>query len=257
VKFLAGKDFDQEMAGYTPLILNASAAKELGFDDPAEAIGQLLYEFTREERRIVGVIEDYHHESLNRAIDAMYFVRNETFYPFYAIRLNSDVVGTTLDRIEEQYKAAYPGNPVEYYFLDQFFAWQYKKDEVNRKVFSAFALMAIIVACLGLYGLSSFSALQRTKEVGVRKVLGASIPGLFLLLFKEVLLLVLIGFLLAMPMAWLGIERWLSEFSYRMSVGPLLFIIPLLLLMIITFVATGIRILRVTLVNPVKSLRYE
>ena len=257
VHFLAGKDFDQDMKSYVPLILNESAAKELGFQDPTQAVGELLYEFTREERRIVGVIEDYHHESLNRPIDAMYFVRNETYDPFYAIRMNTREVSIALDRIETKYKANFPGNPTEHYFLDQFFAAQYKKDEVNLKVFSAFAFMAIIVACLGLYGLSSFSALQRTKEVGVRKVLGARVPSLFMLLSKEVFLLVLIGFALATPIAWFSIENWLNEFAYRMPVGALLFIAPLLLIMLITLMATGITILKVTLANPVKSLSYE
>lgn len=257
VNFLAGEDFDQTMEAYVPIILNASAAKALGFDDPVAALGQPLFEFTREERRVVGVIADYHHESLNRPIDAMYFIRHEAFDSFYAVRLTTQEVGTTLSRIEEQFKIAYPGNPADYYFLDQYFAKQYKSDEVNRRVFSAFAFMAIIVSCLGLYGLSSFSALQRTKEVGVRKVLGASIPRLFLLLSKEIFLLVLIGFTFSVTVAWLGIESWLSEFAYRMSVGPFLFVVPLLLITIITLVATGGRILRVTLANPVQSLRYE
>ncbi len=257
VNFLAGKDFDETMDSYEPIILNASAAGQLGFEDPIDAVGEVLYEFGEQERRIVGVIEDYHHESLNRPIDAMYFVRHPAFDSFYAIRFNTREVRTALDRIEESYHAAYPGNPAEYYFLDQFFGGQYKKDEVNRKVFSAFAFMAILVACLGLYGLSSFSALQRTKEVGVRKVLGASIPRLFLLLSREIFVLVLLGFLLATPVAWWGIESWLNDFAYRMSIGPLLFIIPLLLITAITLIATGSKILQVTLANPVTSLRYE
>ena len=257
VNFLAGSDFNYNMKGFTPIILNASAAKELGFEDPTEAIGQILYEFTREERKIVGVIQDYHHESLNREIDAMYFVRNEAVNSFYAIRLATDEIGNALEGIEEQYKAAFPGNPAAFHFLDQFFAEQYKRDKVNRKVFSAFAIMAIIVACLGLYGLSSYSALRRTKEVGVRKVLGASIPELFFLLSKEVIVLVIIGFALAIPIAWWGIDSWLNEFAYRMPIGPILFILPLLMITVITIVATGSRILKVTLANPVNSLRYE
>lgn len=257
VNFLVGEDFNEDMNGFEPIVLNVSAVKVLGFESPEEALGQTLFEFTREERRVVGVIEDYHHESLNRSIDAMYFVRNEAVNRFYAIRLDTDEVSSTLERIEEQYKASFPGNPAEYYFLNQFFGDQYKKDEVNRKVFSAFAIMAIIVACLGLYGLSSFSALQRTKEVGVRKVLGASIPRLFMLLSKEVFILVLIGFLLAVPIAWVGIESWLNDFAYRMHIGPMLFLIPLILISIITLVATCSRILQVTLANPVNSLRYE
>lgn len=257
VNFIVGQDFDETMKGYVPIILNASAAKTLGFDDPSKALGKSLFEFTREERRVVGVIEDYHHESLNRPIDAMYFVRHASADAFYAIRLNTKFVSGTLNRIEDQFKMAYPGNPTEYYFLDQFFASQYKKEEINRKVFSAFAFMAIIVSCLGLYGLSSFSALQRTKEVGVRKVLGASIPKLFMLLSKEVFLLVLIGFAIAVPVAWLGIENWLSDFAYRMEVSLWLFVLPLLMITGITLLATGSRILKVTQANPVHSLRYE
>ncbi|MDW3196550.1 MAG: FtsX-like permease family protein [Cytophagales bacterium] len=257
VTFIAGQDFNASMKGYEPIILNTSAAKALGFDDPKASLGQTLFEFTREERKVVGVIQDYHHESLNRSIDPMYFVRHAAFDSFYAIRLNRDQVSTTLAKIEQQYLTSYPGNPTEYYFLDRFFAKQYKKDEVNRKVFSAFALMAIIVSCLGLYGLSSYSALQRTKEVGVRKVLGASISGLFMLLLKEIFLLVVLGFVMAIPIAWVGIDSWLSEFAYRMQVGPLLFLLPLLLITAITLAATGSRILKVTLANPVQSLRYE
>lgn len=257
VNFLAGRDFDQTMEGYEPMILNAAAARELGFASPTEAIGARVYEFTREERLIVGVIDDYHHESLNRGIDPMYFVRNEAMDTYYAIRLTSADVSSTLGRIEDLFKEAYPGNPAEYYFLDQFFDNQYKKDKINRKVFSAFAIMAIIVACLGLYGLSSFSVLQRTKEIGVRKVLGASIINLFLLLSREVFSLVLIGFLLAVPLAYFGVEQWLNDFAYHMDLSALLFLIPLVLIVTITLMATGNRILRVALTNPVHSLRYE
>lgn len=257
VNFIAGTDFNTEMDGYAPIILNESAVEMMGFDDPNEAIGQNIYEFGSEERRIVGVIEDYHHESLNRSIDPMYFVRNGGFDTFYAIRMNTTEVAATLGRIESSFTNAYPGNPADYYFLDEFFGKQYKKDEVNSKVFSAFALMAIMVACLGLYGLSAFAAMQRTKEVGVRKVLGASIPNLFLLLFREVFLLVLIGFLIALPLGYFGIDSWLSNFAYRMEIGVLMFLLPLLAVLTITLLATAQQIIKVAIMNPVRSLRYE
>lgn len=257
VNFIVGDDFRDDMKGYTPIILNESAVKMLGFDDAMDAIGQHIYEFSQEERRIVGVIEDYHHESLNRSIDPMYFVRNEAFDTFYAVRMNTSEVSGTLEKIEDVFAAAYPGNPADYYFLDEFFGKQYQKDEVNSKVFSAFAMMAIIVACLGLYGLSAFAAMQRTKEVGVRKVLGASIPNLFLLLFREVFVLVVIGFLIALPMGYFGIDNWLSNFAYRMEIGPMLFVLPLLAVLIITLLATARQIIRVSVMNPVRSLRYE
>lgn len=258
VNFVAGQNFDAGREyGTTPLVLNESAAEDLGFSNPQAAIGQVIYEFNREPREVIGVIADYHHESLNRAKDPMYFVRNGAFDSYYALRLRSDNVTGLVSQVELAFGEVFPGNPPEYFFLDSFFDAQYRKDELNARVFGVFALMAVLVACLGLYGLSSFAAMQRTKEVGVRKVLGASIPNLFLLLFKEVFLLVLLGFLVALPLSYFGIDGWLSNFAYRMEIGVLLFALPLLIVLVITLLATARQIIRVSIMNPVKSLRYE
>ncbi|GAB5524518.1 MAG: ABC transporter permease [Roseivirga sp.] len=258
VNFVAGESFDAGREyGTTPLVLNESAAEDLGFSDPQAAIGQVVYEFNREPREVVGVIADYHHESLNRAKDPMYFVRNEAFDAYYALRLKSDNVTDLVNQVETAFGEVFPGNPPEYFFLDSLFDAQYRQDELNARVFGVFALMAVLVACLGLYGLSSFAAMQRTKEVGVRKVLGASIPNLFMLLFKEVFLLVVLGFLIALPLSYLGIDGWLSNFAYRMETGVLLFLLPLLIVLVITLLATARQIIRVSVMNPVKSLRYE
>lgn len=257
VKFIGGKNFDKTMEAYAPIILNRSASEALGFSTPEEAVGKMIFEFNREERVIVGVIEDYHHESLNRPIDPMYYVRNEAFDTHYAIRMVGEDVSNTVEQVEELYADVFPGNPADHYFLDQFFEKQYKRDEVNSRVFGAFALLAVIVACLGLYGLSSFTALQRTKEIGIRKVLGAKVNTIFLILSKEVLVLGFIGFLLAVPVAYYGISRWLDGFAYHIEIGPLLFLLPLLLVLGVTLVAVSQKIIQTALMNPVKSLRYE
>ncbi len=257
IKFSSGRDFDESIKGYEPIIINQRAARELGFENDQDAIGQLLYEFGSEEKRIVGVFQDYHHESLNRPIDPMYFIRNEGFDTFYAIRLTADEVSNTLTQIEALYEESFPGNPARYYFLDQYFNNQYKKDEVNSKVFSAFAIMAIIVACLGLYGLSSFSALQRTKEIGVRKVLGAKVKGIFFLLSREIIILSILGFALAIPIAYYGIQQWLDGFAYHINISALLFVLPMLLVLAVTLLAVSQKIIKTALMNPVKSLRYE
>lgn len=258
VNFLAGQNFDPDREyGTTPLVLNESAVADLGFSDPQAAIGQVIYEFNREPREVIGVIADYHHESLNRAKDPMYFVRNGAFDAYYAIRLSTERVTDLVGEVEEAFAEIFPGNPPEYFFLDDFFDGQYGQDERNARVFGVFALMAILVACLGLYGLSSFAAMQRTKEVGVRKVLGASVANLFLLLFKEVFLLVVIGFLIALPLGYFGVDSWLSNFAYRMDIGAMLFVLPLLAVLFITLLATAQQIIRVSVMNPVKSLRYE
>ena len=257
VRFVAGRDFDPNMVGTPPIILNRAAVLELGFQSPEEALGKTIFEFAREERLVVGVIEDYHHESLNRPIDPMYFVRNEAFDTFYAIRLSSSEITDQVDQIERVYSEMFPGNPMESYFLDQYFGNQYKRDEVNSRVFGAFSLMAVIVACLGLYGLSSFSAVQRTKELGVRKVLGAKVKSIFLLLSKEVLILALIGFALATPLAYYGVNRWLEGFAFHIDIEPILFVIPFVLVILVTLLAVSQKIIKTARVNPVKSLRYE
>jgi putative ABC transport system permease protein len=257
VKFIAGKNFDNSTEGYPPIILNENACKELGFDSPETAIGKVIFEFGEEERVIIGVFKDYHHESLNRSIDAMYFVKNEASDTYYTIRLNTKDIDITLKRMDEIYAETFPGNPLDFYFLDEFFAKQYKRDRVNNKVFSAFALMAVIVACLGLYGLSSFSTIQRTKEIGVRKVLGAKVKSIFLLLSKEILVLSSVGFLLATPLAYYGINKWLDGFAYHIDLTLRLFVIPMLLVIAVTLFAVSYKIIQTALMNPVKSLRYE
>lgn len=258
VNFLAGQNFEPGRTyGTVPMVLNESAAVELGFSDPQAAIGQIIYEFTREPREVIGVIADYHHESLDRAKDPMYFVRNDAFDSFYAIRLKAENSSELVAQVEEEFGKVFPGNPPKYFFLDSFFDGQYRQDELNAQVFAVFALMAVLVACLGLYGLSSFAAIQRAKEVGVRKVLGASIPNLFVLFFREVFVLVVLAFIIGFPLSYFGIDRWLSNFAYRMEVSWVLFALPLLVVMMVTLLATSQQIIRVSIMNPVKSLRYE
>ncbi len=257
MNFIAGEGFDESIRGFAPIVLNEAAMLELGFQDAQEALGQTIYEFGQEERVIVGILENYHHESLNRKIDPMYFVRNEAFDTFYVIRLANAQTASAIKAIGNLYSEIFPGNPAEYYFLDSFFNNQYKRDEVNSKVFSSFALMAIVVACLGLYGLSSFSTVQRTKEIGIRKVLGAKVHSIYYLLSREIILLAVLGFLLAAPIANYGINRWLEGFAYHIDVKPWLFLLPFALVLVVTLLAVSQKIISTALTNPVKSLRYE
>lgn len=258
VDFVAGANFEEgRVYGTTPIILNRSATLKLGFAGPQDALGKIIYEFNEQPREVVGVIEDYHHESLNRPKDPMYFVRNTVFDTYYAIGLESGDVTDIVSGVEAAFANVFPGNPPAYFFLDSFFDGQYHQDELNARVFGVFALMAVVVACLGLYGLSAFAAMQRTKEVGVRKVLGASVPDLFVLLFKEVFLLVLIGFLIALPLGYFGVDGWLSGFAYRMEMNLWLFVLPLAAVLGITLLATAGQIIKVAITNPIESLRYE
>ncbi len=258
IEFLAGENFDENKSyPNIPIILNESAARQLGFENLDQAVGQVIYEGTESPRNIVGVIADYHHESLNRPKDPMYFVLNEAWDSFYTIKVTTDEVSETLGQIEQVFSEIYPGNPPEHYFLDEYFHRQYLQDELNGKVFATFSILAIIVACLGLYGLSSFVVARRTKEIGVRKVLGAKWKSLFMLLTYEVALMTLLAFTLAAPVAYYGLNAWLETFAYRMHIGVYLFLIPFLIILFITALSVSQKVIQSILTNPVDSLRYE
>ena len=255
--FIAGNDFLSSPGVENPIILNESAIKLLGFSSAQEAVGRTVFEFGQEKRIVVGVIADYHHESLKISRDPMYFIRNPRVNTFLAIELSTANLSEDIEAIEKLYVRHFPGNPMESFFLSDFFERQYAKSQLGGRVFTVFAVVAILIACLGLYGLSTFTANQRTKEIGVRKVLGAKPSNLFFLLSKEVFVLVLIGFLLAVPVSYYGMNRWLANFAYPMDIKPSLFLLPLALIILITILAIGKEIVRVSVLNPVKSLRHE
>ena len=262
-RFIAGKSFDQEQEeGRTPqIILSESALYKMGFANAEEAIGQPVYRGARGvdplPAIVVGVIEDYHHEALKHEIDPMVFYASNNWDYHYLIKLKSDESVHTLSEIEKIYQSIFPESPANYYFLDDFFARQYSNEEVNGKVFASFATIGISVACMGLFGLSSFVALQRTKEIGIRKVLGAGVNTVFFLLSKELILLALLGFLLSVPLGYFGISKWLEGFAYHISISPWLFLIPFMAVIVLSLIAISPKVIKTALMNPVKSLRHE
>ncbi|MCE7995305.1 MAG: FtsX-like permease family protein [Roseivirga sp.] len=254
------KSPEEEIERVSEIILSESALKKLGFENPSSAIGEVIYRGRHEgssPAMIVGVVEDYHHEALKNKIDPMVFYAGNSWDNHYLVKLKSNETAATIGEIEEIYESVFPGNPVNYYFLNEFFGRQYQSEEVNSRVFAGFSMIAILVACLGLFGLSSFIALQRTKEIGVRKVLGAGMKSVFFLLSKELMLLAALGFLLAAPLGYFGISRWLEGFAYHISISAFLFLVPLLMVIVLAFLAIGPRVMKTAFMNPVKSLRHE
>ena len=256
-KLIAGKGFDPDLER-RQVILNASAARQLGFTGPEDTVGKLVYSGGPEGILVRGIIEDYHHESLNRPIDPMAFYnRVGRWDNYYLLKLHSENTRTVFTEVEKIYAEMFPGNPVKYYYLDQFFNSQYGNERMNSRIFMGFVLIAIIVACLGLYGLTSFAALQRTKEIGVRKVLGAKVNQIFFMLSREVMLLSLLGFLLATPLAYYGIGKWLDNYAYHIQMSWWLFVIPMVMILMVTMMAIAQKIIKTALTNPVNSLRNE
>jgi putative ABC transport system permease protein len=166
-------------------------------------------------------------------------------------------VSESIARFEKYWKESFPGNPFDYFFLDEHYNQQYKADQQFGQVFGIFSALAILIACLGLFGLSSLTAIQRTKEIGVRKVLGASVNSILTLVSKDYLLLMGIAIVFATPLTWWVMTSWLESFASRISLAWWIFAVPSLLVVLIAFFTVSIHTLKAARTNPVKSLRYE
>ncbi len=176
---------------------------------------------------------------------------------YYSVKMGQDNIHQTVASIEKIWSKYFPSDPFNYFFLDDSFNRQYKSDEMFGSIFSIFALLAILIACFGLSGLSAYNVLQRRKEIGIRKVMGASLQQLLILLSKDFLRLVLLAFLIAIPITWMIMSRWLDYFAYRIDISWWVFAIAGMITIIIAFATISFQALRAAIANPVTSLRTE
>jgi putative ABC transport system permease protein len=174
-----------------------------------------------------------------------------------SVNVSSDNLSATLAAIENKWKSVIPGRPFSYYFLDEFFDRQYRSEQRFGRLFLNFAILAIFISCLGLLGLASYSTIQRTKEIGIRKVLGASVSGVVALLSKDFLKLVVIAVIIASPLAWYGMNKWLQNFSYRISISWPVFVLTTVLAVFIALFTISFQAIKAATTNPVKNLRTE
>jgi len=260
LNIIQGRNFSKDFpADKDALILSETAVKTMGFDGNEGAIGELV-DYWGELYPIIGVMADYHQQSLKVAFEPNLY----RLYPYgrppwgrFAIKIGVRNVKETIPMIGQYYEKFFPGNPYEFFFLDDYFNQQYKGDELIGKVIGIFSFLAVFVTCLGIFGMSSFMAIQRTKEIGIRKVLGASTGSILRLLMREFYLLIGVSLLVAWPLAFWGIQEWLNEFAYRMSWSFLLFLMPLFIVFTITTVTMSSNIIKAALANPVDSIRQE
>ncbi len=269
LKVIAGEEVSPEKARrmaarqVTPVMLNEAAVQACGFASPEAAIGQAIYMRNGSgknfKNEVVGVIRDFHQRSLKETYTPLIFLISENAgaITHYALKVNSANMGETIARIEITYKNLFPGSPFEYFFLDEFFNRQYQTDQQFGQVFSLFTGLAILVACLGLFGLCLFTTTQRTKEIGIRKVLGASVIHIVSLLSKDFLKLVLLANVLAWPLAYWGMHYWLQNFSFRIPVSAGLFVLPALLVLATALFTISFQAIKAAVTNPVDSLRSE
>lgn len=258
---LAGTSFQSN--GQSPhLIINQTAMQRLGFKSPEEAVQSevMLYE---RPYTVVGVVADYHVLSLKEShVPIVLYPVDPYFINFYGIRLDMEEAGSrsyqnAIASIREIWFKAFPNSVFDYYFLDEKFDAQYKTEEQFGQIFSLFSAFAIFIACLGLLGLASFTAKQRTKEIGIRKVLGASVSNILFLLSRDYIKLILIAFIIAMPIANYFISEWLQNFAYRIEISWWLFAIPGILVLFIAALSVSSQTLKAARQNPVDSLRYD
>ena len=261
MKLLAGRNF--VATDYNPdweklhnTIVTESAVKLLGFKSNNDAIGKTTLQGDK-KWDIVGVVADYHQKSLRYPVEPTVLRPSYSTYAPISIKMNPQNVSATIASIRKKYDEFFPGNLFDYYFLDEKFNEQYANDQLFGKVFSLFAGFAIFIACLGLLGLSLFATAQRTKEIGVRKVLGASLSSILVLLSKDFIKLVLIASVIAFPLAWWIMHKWLQDFAYRINISWWVFLGAGLLAIIIALGTISFQAFRAAIANPVKSLRTE
>jgi putative ABC transport system permease protein len=255
-----GRNFSRDVASDTTyaVLVNEAMVKRMAWDNPLGKKFMIEGEEKPVERKVVGVVKDYHQNSLYDPIEPLIILLGDNL-GFIFVKIKPGDVKQSLASIEKSWKSVNPNNPFEYDFLDQDFNSQYKADEKRSFIFTIFSGLTIIIACLGLLGLAAFTTAQRTKEIGVRKVTGASVQSLVLLVSKEFFLLVGIGTLIAFPFAWYFTNSWLQNFAYRIQLEGewLTFILSALLAAIITFITVGFHVIRAASANPVRALRDE
>lgn len=255
--FIAGRNFSKELK-IPSVIINEAALELLKIEDAQAALGQTVLWGERETvYEIIGVIRNYHQQSLKNDFAPTVFFHNQAAWGFFSVKLNNADLQSTINEVERQWNRLYPGNPFTFFFLDDFFNQQYKEDWQFGRMFTVFSVIAVFIACLGLFSLSYFTAVQRTKEVGIRKVLGADTSGIVLLLLKDFIKLIILANLVAWPLSYLAISKWLEGYAFHINITLWLFLVPCLMVTIIGVLTVIYHTSQVARTNPVNVLRLE
>ena len=267
VKLVAGTNLPESEQGQwaqtreTRVMVNETLCRRLGYASPAAAIHQFIYFhswFGDIKSEIVGVVKDYQQQSLQKAHESIMFYYGAHLRPdFFAVNIEAGYFAQTLDQVKQAYNKIFGGNAYEAFFLNEHFEKQYRSDERLGGLFSLFAGLAIFVACMGLLGLSSYMIRLRTREIGIRKVLGAPVYSLLVLLSWDFVRLVGLAAAIALPVVYFGADRWLRNYASHIRVGWVILVLPALALLLAALLTVGFQSIRAALVNPVESLKTE
>ena len=263
LELIEGRDFSKDIAGdkYGAFILNEAALRKFGWSSDGNRKLEWVYPEggklkVEAQGDVVGVVKDFHYKSLHHEIEPLIIMTGDWF-EYFAIRIRSDDIAGTLSFLKAQWKEIAPNKPFDYFFLDDDYDKLYRAEKQIGTLFGLFSILAIFVASLGLFGLASFTAQRRIKEIGIRKVLGASVSNLVLMLSKEFALLVGIANLIAWPIAYYAMNRWLQDFAYRIDLEIWAFVLSGFLALFIALTTVSYQAYKVARTNPVDALRYE
>ncbi len=258
MQMVGGRDFSENHP--TDLseaaIVNEQAVRKFGWNTAQAALGKPFTD-GRHHYRVIGVVKDFHYDSLRANVEPVLLIHRAQFFGWIGIRAKAEHPGELVTRIEEIWREMFPDTPFVFREMEDQVAGQYLSERRFQKVFGLFGGLSILIACLGLIGLAAFEADQRAKEISIRKVLGSSIPGIFLLLSREFLLLVLIANLLAWPLAYYGMRQWLEGFTYGIDISLLPFLLAAAASLLIALLTLSYHAIRAAFTNPVEALRYE
>lgn len=258
MEILSGSDFskDLEYKDSSATIISEETVRALGLENPVGANFNMIKPV--QAKRIIGVVKNFHIESLHEAIQPVIISlgRNDLLR-FLSIRISPENIKETLDNLRQKWVEIFPGVPFKYSFFNEDFNSLYRAEERLSMIFVYFTVLALVIACLGLLGLAAFVSQKRAKEIGIRKVLGANVAQIVLLLLKEFVILVGVANIIAWPLAYVLMRGWLQNFAYRISISPVIFIIAGLLALTLAVLTVGFQSLKSATTDPVKSIRYE
>ncbi len=253
----AGRNFSNAYkTDSNSFVINEAATKVLGWRSAQEAINKDLV-YGGQKGKVIGVVKDFHFESLHQRIPPLLFNVNANRYNRISIKLSGANIASSLGFVEKTWKKFLPETPYDYSFLDERFAQLYQSEQRQKSIFTVFAFIAIFIACLGLFGLSAFTISQRVKEIGIRKILGADVSTIVALLSKDFLKLVLVAAVIAFPVAWFAMHKWLEDFAYRIGISWWIFLVAGIVAALIAFITISFQAVKAARANPVKNLRTE
>jgi putative ABC transport system permease protein len=258
IKLLAGKTFPAEMKGdsVNRVILNKSAVDKLGYSSCQQAVGS-HFSAGGYQATVIGVVDDFHYHSLKEVVQPLCLLTGRGYWYYTSIKVTAGSLSGTIHYLQQIWAKTLPNLPFNYFFLDSDFNNQYSSENRFGRLFLYFSILAIFISCLGLLGLASYNTLQRTREIAIRKVLGASVSGILSLLSKDFIRLVALSFLIACPLSWFAMHKWLQEFAYRVAISWETFVLAGISALLVALFTISFQAIKAALANPVETLKAE